>query len=69
MLAHWCGGYVDPWSIEPTKFQNAMQLIWNEVYRDKIKHEITLNGAVYHVVSQLNVLIVTPLPTILFFGL
>ena len=45
-----------------------MQLIWNEVYRNKVEHEITQKGTVYRVVSLLDVLVVTPFPIIVFFG-
>ena len=50
-LVHWCGGHVDPWSVEPTKLQDAMQQMWSVVYHNEIDHEVTLKGAVYHVVS------------------
>ena len=50
-LAHWCGDHVDSWSVKPTKLQDVMQQMWNVVYHNKINHEVTLKGAVYHVVS------------------
>ena len=50
-LAHWCGGHVDPWTIEAGELHDAMQVIWDEVYRDsEVEHFITLKGAVFHVV-------------------
>ena len=57
-LVHWWGGHVDPWSVDPTKLQDAMQSVWNVVYRNRIEHEVTIKGPVYAVVS-LDVSIVT----------
>lgn len=51
LVAHWHGGHVDPWSIDPQEQQCAMQVIWDEIYRDKFEHSITLGGPVYYVVS------------------
>ena len=50
-LVHWWGGHVDPWSVDPTELQDAMQSIWNVVYCNRIEHEVTVKGAVYAVVS------------------
>ena len=52
------GGHIDPWSVDPTELQDAMQSVWNVVYRNRIEHEVTIKGPVYAVVS-LDVSIVT----------
>ncbi|KAI6146649.1 hypothetical protein BKA82DRAFT_9545 [Pisolithus tinctorius] len=49
-LAHWCGGYVNPWTIEAGDLQDAMQMIWDEVYHGKVEHYIAPRGPVFHVV-------------------
>ncbi|KAI6003230.1 hypothetical protein F5J12DRAFT_893857 [Pisolithus orientalis] len=49
-LAHWCGGYVNPWTIEAGDLQDAMQIIWDEVYCGKVEHYIAPRGPVFHVV-------------------
>ena len=49
-LAHWCGGRVDPWTIEAGELQNAMQIIWDELYYGTLEHNITLKGLVFQMV-------------------
>ncbi|KIM64471.1 hypothetical protein SCLCIDRAFT_114970, partial [Scleroderma citrinum Foug A] len=51
-LAHWCGGYVDPWTIESLDLQDRMQVIWDEEYCGKLNHTITIKGPVFHVAKQ-----------------
>ncbi|KAG2150699.1 uncharacterized protein EDB93DRAFT_1103403 [Suillus bovinus] len=48
-VAHWAGGEVEPWGPEDEDLRDAMQEIWNYIYRGKIRHEISRSGAVLKV--------------------
>ncbi|KAF8126260.1 hypothetical protein EV363DRAFT_1174427, partial [Boletus edulis] len=50
-LAHFASGYDNPWAIPSDKFISVLQQIWNAVYEGKIKHVVTNDGPVYHIVS------------------
>ncbi|KIJ06885.1 hypothetical protein PAXINDRAFT_19912, partial [Paxillus involutus ATCC 200175] len=51
-LAHFAAGYQDPWTIHDEDFKNALQLIWDEVYKNSIKHTVVVGGPVYYVAKQ-----------------
>ncbi|KAG2124201.1 hypothetical protein DEU56DRAFT_923601 [Suillus clintonianus] len=51
-VAHWAGGEVEPWGPEDEDLRDAMQEIWNYIYRGKIQHEISRSGAVLKVAKQ-----------------
>ncbi|KAG2132523.1 uncharacterized protein EDB93DRAFT_1056147, partial [Suillus bovinus] len=51
-VAHWAGGEVEPWGPEDEDLRDAMQEIWNYIYRGKIRHEISRSGAVLKVAKQ-----------------
>ena len=60
-VTHWCGGDVDPWTIEPGDLCDAMQIIWDKVYHNTVDHYITLKGAVFHVVRPFETVILVVL--------
>ncbi|KAF9241306.1 hypothetical protein BU15DRAFT_60932 [Melanogaster broomeanus] len=51
-LAHFAGGYNDPWTIPPDQFTLVLQQIWDTVYKGKIEHTVTIGGPVYHIAGQ-----------------
>ncbi|KIJ05198.1 hypothetical protein PAXINDRAFT_159125, partial [Paxillus involutus ATCC 200175] len=51
-LAHFAAGYQDPWTIHDEDFKNVLQLIWDEVYKNSIKHTVVVCGPVYYVAKQ-----------------
>ncbi|KIJ16002.1 hypothetical protein PAXINDRAFT_11042, partial [Paxillus involutus ATCC 200175] len=51
-LAHFTGGYDNPWTIPSDQFALVLQRIWDAVYGGKIEHTVTVGGPVYHIAKQ-----------------
>ncbi|KAF8555040.1 hypothetical protein OG21DRAFT_1522062 [Imleria badia] len=59
-LAHFSGGYDNPWAIPSDEFTLILQQIWNVVYERKIEHNMVANGGpVYHLAKQAAVAVIT----------
>jgi len=49
----WVATQPDPWNVDDEKALEALQAIWDKIYGAKIPYVITLNDAVFSIVSEL----------------
>ncbi|KIL00126.1 hypothetical protein PAXRUDRAFT_75210, partial [Paxillus rubicundulus Ve08.2h10] len=50
-LTNFAVDYENPWNIPANEFKTALQLIWDVVYKNSIKHTVVIGGPVFYVMS------------------